>query len=82
MDVFVLTPVGLLPIAVCGIDIDAIMQGTGKILWEDFNNPNLSENYSYQYAVTRNILHRKGKDIELMANYEPTYNISVNGGNN
>jgi glucose-6-phosphate isomerase len=39
---------------------------------EDFSNPILSENYSYQYAVVRNILHRKGKDIELMVNYEPS----------
>ena len=67
----VLTPVGLLPIAACGIDIDAIMTGAKEAM-EDFSNPVLSENYSYQYAVVRNILHRKGKDIELMVNYEPS----------
>ena len=67
----VLTPVGLLPIAACGIDIDAIMTGAKEAM-EDFSNPILSENYSYQYAVVRNILHRKGKDIELMVNYEPS----------
>ncbi|MGL5506702.1 MAG: glucose-6-phosphate isomerase [Paraclostridium sp.] len=67
----VLTPVGLLPIAACGIDVDAIMTGAKEAM-EDFSNPVLSENYSYQYAVVRNILHRKGKDIELMVNYEPS----------
>ena len=67
----VLTPVGLLPIAACGIDIDAIMTGAKEAM-EDFSNPILSENYSYQYAVVRNVLHRKGKDIELMVNYEPS----------
>ena len=67
----VLTPVGLLPIAACGIDIDAIMTGAKEAM-EDFSNPILSENYSYQYAVVRNILHRKVKDIELMVNYEPS----------
>ena len=67
----VLTPVGLLPIAVAGIDIDAIMTGAndGRV---DFNNSNLEENDCYQYAVVRNILHKKGKDIELLVNYEPS----------
>ena len=41
------------------------------MLCEDFRSPDLSENQSYQYAVVRNILHRKGKDVELMVNYEP-----------
>ncbi len=67
----VLTPVGLLPIASAGIDIDSIMQGA-KDSMNDFNNPNLAQNFSYQYAVIRNLLHRKGKDIELMVNYEPS----------
>lgn len=66
----VLTPVGLLPIAVAGIDIDAIMTGANDAR-VDFNNSNLEENDCYQYAVVRNILHRKGKDIELLVNYEP-----------
>ncbi len=66
----VLTPVGLLPIAVAGIDIDAIMTGANDARI-DFSNPNLEENDCYQYAVVRNILHRKGKDIELLVNYEP-----------
>lgn len=37
----------------------------------DFNNENLDTNYAYQYAVVRNALHRKGKDVELLVNYEP-----------
>ena len=67
----VLTPVGLLPIAVAGIDIDAIMTGANDAR-VDFNNSNLEENDCYQYAVVRNILHKKGKDIELLVNYEPS----------
>ncbi len=67
----VLTPVGLLPIAVAGIDIDAMMQGANEARI-DFSTPNLEENDCYQYAAVRNILHRKGKDIELLVNYEPS----------
>ena len=67
----VLTPVGLLPIAVAGIDIDAIMTGANDAR-VDFSNSNLDENDCYQYAVVRNILHKKGKDIELLVNYEPS----------
>ena len=66
----VLTPVGLLPIATTGIDIDKIMLGASDASC-DFNNENLDTNYAYQYAVVRNALHRKGKDVELLVNYEP-----------
>lgn len=66
----VLTPVGLLPIATAGIDIDKIMLGASDASC-DFNNENLDTNYAYQYAVVRNALHRKGKDVELLVNYEP-----------
>lgn len=66
----VLTPVGLLPLAVAGIDIDSLMRGAheGAI---HYKNPNLKENKCYQYAVARQILQRKGKDIEILVNYEP-----------
>ena len=67
----VLTPVGLLPIAVAGIDIDAMMQGANDAR-VNYSNSNLAENDCYQYAAVRNILHRKGKDIELLVNYEPS----------
>ena len=65
-----LTPVGLLPIAAAGLDIDAMINGA-KEACEEYKNADLKENQSYQYAVVRNILHRKGKDIELLVNYEP-----------
>ena len=66
----VLTAVGLLPIAAAGIDIDDLMAGA-KDAMNDFSNKNMDENQALQYAAVRNILHRKGKDLELMVNYEP-----------
>lgn len=67
----VLTPVGLLPIAVAGIDVDKILEGA-KQASVDYNNSNLMENDCYKYAAIRNILYSKGKTVELMANYEPS----------
>ncbi|UOE93622.1 glucose-6-phosphate isomerase [Alkalihalobacillus sp. LMS39] len=66
----VLTAVGLLPIAVAGLDIEKMMQGAQDAS-KDLNNPNLAENEAYQYAAVRNALYNKGKTIELMVNYEP-----------
>lgn len=66
----VLTAVGLLPIAAAGIDIDAMMRGAKEAM-EQYNNPVLAENECYQYAVVRNALYRKGKNVEMMVNYEP-----------
>ena len=66
----VLTAVGLLPIAAAGINIDDLMAGA-KAAMNDFANKNMDENQALQYAAVRNILHRKGKDLELMVNYEP-----------
>lgn len=66
----VLTAVGLLPIAAAGIDIDDLMAGA-KDAMNDFANKNMDENQALQYVAVRNILHRKGKDLELMVNYEP-----------
>ncbi|MBR2568107.1 MAG: glucose-6-phosphate isomerase, partial [Paenibacillus sp.] len=67
----VLTAVGLLPIAVAGIDIDEMMKGAQDAAAE-YNNPNVAENLSYQYAAVRNALYRKGKAIEILVNYEPS----------
>ncbi|MBT2258404.1 glucose-6-phosphate isomerase [Priestia megaterium] len=67
----VLTAVGLLPIAAAGINIDRMMEGA-LVAAQKYNNADLSTNESYQYAVVRNILNRKGKDIELLVNYEPS----------
>jgi glucose-6-phosphate isomerase len=66
----VLTAVGLLPIAVAGISIDALMQGAANARERYLRLP-FNENDCLQYVAARNILHRKGKDIEMMINYEP-----------
>ncbi|NLN05945.1 MAG: glucose-6-phosphate isomerase [Clostridiaceae bacterium] len=68
----VLTAVGLLPIAVAGIDIDKIMEGA-KDAYLAYRNPDLDNNPCYQYAAFRNALYKKGKVIELMVNYEPSF---------
>jgi glucose-6-phosphate isomerase len=67
----VLTAVGLLPIAVAGIDIDAIMKGAADAS-KEYANPELKDNASYQYAAARNALYRKGKVTEILVNYEPS----------
>lgn len=67
----VLTAVGLLPIAAAGIDIDRVMEGALAAA-QKYNNEDLSTNESYQYAAVRNVLNRKGQDIELLVNYEPS----------
>ena len=66
----VLTAVGLLPIAVAGIDIEAMMRGAADASHE-YANPDLRENGAYQYAAVRNALYRKGKTTEILVNYEP-----------
>jgi len=66
----VLTAVGLLPIAVAGVNIDELMKGA-KYAEDKYRDKNLKYNECYQYAVVRNLLHQKGKDIEILANYEP-----------
>ena len=66
----VLTPVGLLPIAVSGIDIDKLMEGA-QIAQERYDDPNLKYNECYQYAVVRNILYKLYKNTEILVNYEP-----------
>ena len=67
----VLTAVGLLPIAVSGADIDRLMEGAAEgrrlALEQEF-----SENDALQYAAIRNILLRKGKSVEVLADYEPS----------
>ena len=66
----VLTAVGLLPIAAAGINVDDIMEGAAAAR-EEFSNPSLKENVCYQYAAARNALYNKGKNIEILVNYEP-----------
>ncbi|MGB5947575.1 glucose-6-phosphate isomerase, partial [Paenisporosarcina sp.] len=67
----VLTAVGLLPIAVAGLNIDQMMAGAANAAVK-YNNPDLATNESYQYAAVRNALYNKGKVIELLVNYEPS----------
>ncbi|HEY8349041.1 MAG TPA: glucose-6-phosphate isomerase [Clostridia bacterium] len=67
----VLTAVGLLPIAVAGIDIDEMMKGAADAA-DLYDNDDVAANGCYQYAAVRNALYRKGKTIEIMVNYEPS----------
>lgn len=66
----VLTPVGLLPIAVAGIDVEAILAGARKAAVR-FREPSIAVNACYRYAAVRNALYRKGKTTELFVYYEP-----------
>lgn len=66
----VLTAVGLLPIAVAGINIQELMDGAAAAM-EDYSNKNFYENDAMIYAATRHILYNKGKNIEILTNYEP-----------
>lgn len=67
----VLTAVGLLPIAVAGIDIEAMMGGAQKAR-EELSTDDLSTNIAYQYATIRNVLYNKGYTTEMLINYEPS----------
>lgn len=66
----VLTPVGLLPIACAGIDIDLMMLGAAKAR-EAYSSDSVKENECYAYAAARTALYNRGKDIEILVNYEP-----------
>lgn len=67
----VLTAVGLLPIAVAGCDIDALMTGAAKA--REAFTAEFDDNDCYKYAALRNILYRKGKAVELMVSYDPSF---------
>ena len=68
----VLTAVGLLPIAVAGIDIDLLMKGAQDAR-EKYSNPDIDKNDCYKYAAMRNILYRNGKKVEMLVSYEPSF---------
>ena len=70
----VLTAVGLLPIAVAGIDVDAIMQGAADAM-KAYSVKDMDANDCYKYAAYRNFLYRDGKKIELMVSYEPSFTM-------
>ena len=67
-----LTAVGLLPIAVSGADISAIMEGAREAQ-QALSVCDLEKNDAYRYAALRNILYRKGKSIELLVSYDPCF---------
>ena len=70
----VLTAVGLLPIAVAGADVDALMAGAQKAQ-ADFDNEDVFTNDCYKYAALRNCLYRKGKTTEVLVSYEPAFTM-------
>lgn len=72
----VLTPVGLLPMAVANIDFEDILDGA-MFASHIFNERSLEQNECYKYAAYRNILSQKGKEIEILASYEPSFKYFI-----
>jgi glucose-6-phosphate isomerase len=68
----VMTPVGLFPMAVAGIDIKELMEGAchAEIL---YTKPSLDQNDAYYYAVIRHLLYQKGKTTEILATFQPAF---------
>ncbi len=66
----VLTPVGLLPLAAAGVDLDALMEGARQAQ-NELVSPDVLKNPAYTYAALRTILREKGKSIEMLISYEP-----------
>lgn len=66
----VITPVGLVPMAICGIDIRQVFAGL-QAAYRDLDTDNLDENPAYRYAVTRRILQDQGYNVEMFVTYEP-----------
>ena len=66
----VLTPVGLFPLAVSGVDVKAMLEGA-KLAKKEFDNPNLKENSCYRYAISRDYMYRHGHPVEMYVTYEP-----------
>ena len=67
----VLTAVGLLPIAVAGIDIDQLMKGASDAAREYTAGADILTNDCMKYVAIRNLMYRKGKAMEILVNYEP-----------
>src|SRR5574344_175929 len=72
----VLTPVGLLPIATAGIDIDKLMNGA-RLAQDKYDDDSLKYNDCYRYAVVRNILEKNDKTVEILATYEPKMHFFI-----
>ena len=71
----VITPVGLLPMAAAGLDVDEFINGL-KSGAEEYKSRDFNENICCRYAAVRNVLSRKGKENEILVSYEPSY-ISI-----
>ena len=69
----VITPVGLLPIAVAGVDYRELMNGVRQAA-DELNSDDIEKNDAYKYAVMRHILYKKGYQVELLASFEPSLN--------
>ena len=72
----VLTPVGLLPIATAGIDMDKLMSGA-RFAEEKYNDENLKYNDCYKYAVARNLIYKNDKNIEILVSYKPNLHYFI-----
>lgn len=72
----VLTPVGLLPMAVANINIEDMLDGA-LLASHIYNERSIEKNDCYKYAAYRNILNQKGKDIEILASYEPSFEYFI-----
>ncbi len=70
----VLTAVGLLPIAVCGADLDKLMKGAADAA-KDYAVRDINNNDCYKYAALRNAFYRKGKSVEMLVSYEPRFTM-------
>ena len=68
----VLTPVGLFPMAVAGINIEELMEGA-RLAETLYSNPSLDQNDAYLYAVIRHLLNQKGKTTEILATFQPVF---------
>ncbi len=73
----VLTPVGLLPVAMAGFDIRMLLKGAQTMAELIASNNNINENPAALYAIARNILYKKGKTIEILAAYNPSMNYFI-----
>lgn len=72
----VLTPVGLLPMAVANIEFEDVLDGA-QFAAHIFNEKSLQHNPCYKYAACRNLLYNKGKELELLASYEPSFQYFI-----
>ncbi|AMQ07753.1 glucose-6-phosphate isomerase [Sporosarcina psychrophila] len=68
----VLTPVGLIPLAVAGVDIEELLAGAKKAI-HDLSNADIGSNIAYQYAALRTLLLSEGYNVEILASFSPSF---------